>query len=133
MRLGLSLLALLAYSQAALADCAANFVRVELTHFGQTEFTTHDNLTGVGQSKAARRLAELLKTQGYREVSRNGSLVIGWQGVGTADQVSALRFVVTGSGDRTRIDATLTTPRRNGVSSRAVRDELCRVIASAAG
>lgn len=118
---------------AAQAACKQNFTTLGLPLLSQIEYRTQDTYKGLGQTTAAKRIAARLKAEGYSGVRRAGGVVTAWQETSGSGRPQELRFVVTEKSGKTRIEAIFTVQQGQIAGNKVVRDELCRLIASAAG
>ena len=118
---------------AAQAACKQNFATFGLPLLSQIEYRTHETYGGLGQSTVAKRIAARLKAEGYASVRRSGGVVTAWQETSGSGRPQELRFIITEKSGKTKIEAIFTIQQGQVAGNRVVRDELCRLIASAAG
>jgi len=115
------------------AACKQNFTTLGLPLLSQIEFRTHETYGGLGQTTAAKRLAARLKAEGYAAVRRSGGVVTALQETSGSGRQQELRFIVTERSGKTKIEAIFTIQQGQIAGNRIVRNELCRLIATAAG
>lgn len=118
---------------AAQAACKENFTTLGLPLLSQIEYRTEETYKGLGETTAAKRIAARLKAEGYSNVKRSGGVVTGWQETSGSGRPQELRFIVTEASGKTKIEAIFTVQQGQMAAKRVVRDELCRLIAFAAG
>ncbi len=128
-----SLALTLAFATSAHAACKQNFAVLGLPLLSQVEYRTSETYKGLGQSTAAKRLAARLKAEGYSAVRRSGGVVTALQETSGSGRPQKLRFIVTERGATTTIEAIFTIQQGQVAGERVVRNELCRLIATAAG
>lgn len=134
MRMILTALALsAALSTSASAACKQNFAVLGLPLLSQIEYRTQETYKGLGQTTAAKRIAARLKAEGYSAVQRSGGVVTALQETSGSGRPQALRFIVTERSGKTTIEAIFTIQQGQIAGERVVRNELCRLIATAAG
>jgi hypothetical protein len=134
MRLSLLILSIsLAFGGAAHATCKQNFTTLGIPLLSQIEYRTSETYKGLGQTTAATRIAARLKAEGYAAVRRSGGVVTAVQETSGSGRPQELRFIITESGGKTLIEAIFTIQQGQVAGNRVVRDELCRLIATAAG
>ena len=114
------------------AACKQNFSTLGLPLLSQIEFRTHETYGGLGQTTAAKRIASKLKAEGYAAVRRSGGVVTALQETSGSGRPQELRFIVTERSGKTTIEAIFNIQQGQVAGNRVVRDELCRLIASAA-
>lgn len=128
----LSLVLFLAATSAE-ATCKQNLTVLGLPLLSQMEFRTHETYGGLAQSTAAKRIAARLKAEGYARVTRSGGVVTALQETSGSGRAQELRFIITEKSGKTKIEAIFTIQQGQISGNRVVRDELCRLIASATG
>jgi hypothetical protein len=133
MRLALALVFAVLLAPTAHAACKQNFTTLGLPLLSQIEYRTFETYKGLGQTTAAKRLAARLKAEGYAAVRRSGGVVTALQETSGSGRPQELRFIVTEKGGKTTIEAIFTIQQGQVAGNRVVRDELCRLIATAAG
>lgn len=133
MRLTLTAFALILSASLAEAGCKQNFSFIGLPLLSQVEYRTEETFKGLGQTTAAKRIAARLKAEGYSSVRRSGGVVTASQETSGSGRPQALRFIVTEKAGKTRIEAIFTIQQGQIAGERVVRNELCRLIAMAAG
>jgi hypothetical protein len=133
MRLPLVILLLAFAASSASANCAKNFTTLGLPLLSQIEYRTQETYKGLDQTSAAKRIASRLKAEGYSRVKRNGGVVTAWQETSGSGRPQELRFIVSERSGKTTIEAIFTIQQGQVAGKRVVRDELCRLIATAAG
>lgn len=134
MRLILTALALsAALSTSASAACKQNFAVLGLPLLSQIEYRTQETYKSLGQTTAAKRIAARLKAEGYSAVQRSGGVVTALQETSGSGRPQALRFIVTERSGKTTIEAIFTIQQGQIAGERVVRNELCRLIATASG
>ncbi len=134
MRLSLTFLAVsLALGGPAHAACKQNFTTLGLPLLSQIEYRTSETYKGLGQTTAAKRIAARLAAEGYAAVRRSGGVITALQETSGSGRPQELRFIVTERGAKTVIEAIFTIQQGQVAGNRVVRDELCRLIATAAG
>jgi hypothetical protein len=117
----------------AQAACKQNFTTLGLPLLSQIEYRTHETYKGLGQTSAAKRIAERLKAEGYSAVKRNGGVVTAWQETSGSGRPQELRFIISEKSGKTTVEAIFTVQAGQVAQNRVVRNELCRLIAIAAG
>ncbi len=125
--------AAIALSSPAVAGCKQNFYFLGLPLLSQIEYRTHDSMTGVSPKTAAKRISAQLKAEGYARVKTSGGTVTALQETSGSGRPQAIRFVAKAAGNGTRIDAIFTIQQGQIAGERVVRNELCRLIRTAAG
>jgi hypothetical protein len=125
--------ALLLSAASAEAACKQNFTTLGLPLLSEIEYRTHETYAGLGQTAAAKRIAARLKAEGYAGVKRNGGVVTAWQETSGSGRPQKLRFIVTEKAGKTKVEAIFTIQQGQVAGNRVVRNELCRLIATAAG
>jgi len=134
MRLALiTTLALAISASVAHAACKQNFTTLGLPLLSQIEYRTFETYGGLGQTTAAKRLAARLAAEGYAQVRRSGGVVTALQETSGSGRPQELRFIITERSGKTKIEAIFTIRQGQVAGNRVVRDELCRLIATAAG
>lgn len=133
MRIPLIILVLALAASSASANCSKNFSSLGLPLLSQIEYRTQETYKGLDQTGAVKRIASRLKAEGYSSVKRNGGVVTAWQETSGSGRPQELRFIVSERSGKTTIEAIFTVQQGQVASNRVVRDELCRLIASAAG
>jgi hypothetical protein len=133
MRLILTALTLAFVATSATASCKQNFTVLGLPLLSQIEYRTQETYKGLGQTTAAKRIAARLKAEGYSAVQRSGGVVTALQETSGSGRPQALRFIVTEKPGKTTIEAIFTIQAGQIAAERVVRNELCRLIATAAG
>lgn len=133
MRLPLVVLFIAFASSSASANCAKNFTTLGLPLLSQIEYRTQETYKGLDQTSAAKRIAARLKAEGYSRVQRNGGVVTAWQETSGSGRPQELRFIISERSGKTTIEAIFTVQQGQIASNRVVRNELCRLIANAAG
>jgi hypothetical protein len=123
----------LALAAPASAACKQNFSVLGLPLLSQIEYRTQETYKGLGQSTAAKRIAARLKAEGYSGVKRSGGTVTAWQETSGSGRPQALRFIISEKSGKTTIEAIFTIQQGQVAGERVVRNELCRLIATAAG
>jgi hypothetical protein len=123
----------IALAGSAQAACKQNFTSLGLPLLSQIEFRTHETYKGLNPTSAAKRIATRLKAEGYASVRRSGGVVTAWQETSGSGRPQELRFIVSERSGKTTIEAIFTIQQGQVAGNRVVRDELCRLIASAAG
>ncbi len=122
-----------AMTAGASADCKKNFTTLGLPLLSQIEYRTQETYRGLDQTGTAKRIAARLKAEGYSRVKRNGGVVTAWQETSGSGSPQELRFIVSERSGKTTIEAIFTIQQGQVAGNRVVRDELCRLIANAAG
>ena len=117
----------------AAAGCKDNFTSLGLPLLSQIEYRTQETYKGLGQATAAKRIAARLKAEGYFDVRRSGGVVTALQETSGSGRPQELRFIIGEKSGRTTIEAIFTVQQGQVAGKRVVRDELCRLIATAAG
>jgi hypothetical protein len=134
MRVLLTVFALTAaLTTVAAADCKKNFTTLGLPLLSQIEYRTQETYKGLDQTGAAKRIASQLKAEGYSRVQRNGGVVSALQETSGSGRPQELRFIISERSGKTTIEAIFTIQEGQIASNRVVRNELCRLIANAAG
>lgn len=133
MRIPLLILILALAASSASANCKKNFSSLGLPLLSQIEYRTQETYKGLDQTGTAKRIASRLKAEGYSSVKRNAGVVTAWQETSGSGRPQELRFIVSERSGKTTIEAIFTVQQGQVASNRVVRDELCRLIASAAG
>lgn len=118
---------------AAQAACKQNFTTLGLPLLSQIEYRTSETYKGLGQTTAAKRIAARLAAEGYARVRRSGGVVTALQETSGSGRPQELRFIITERSGKTTIEAIFTIQQGQIAGNRVVRDELCRLIATAAG
>jgi hypothetical protein len=132
MRIVLSCL-FLALASPATAACKQNFTVLGLPLLSQIEYRTSETYKGLDKTTAAKRIATRLKAEGYSSVKRSGGVVTAWQETSGSGRPQELRFILTEGAGKTTIEAIFTIQAGQIAGERVVRNELCRLIATAAG
>jgi hypothetical protein len=117
----------------ASADCKKNFTTLGLPLLSQIEYRTQETYKGLDPAGTAKRIAARLKAEGYSRVKRNGGVVTALQETSGSGRPQELRFIVSEKSGKTTIEAIFTIQQGQIAGNRVVRDELCRLIAVAAG
>jgi hypothetical protein len=117
----------------ASAGCKENFTQEGLPLLSQIQFKSHTSYKGLDKTTAAKRIAARLREEGFNGVTREGGVVTAWQETTGSGRPQTLRFIVSTSGGTTTIEGIFTIQQGQVAGKRVVRDNLCRVIASAAG
>jgi hypothetical protein len=133
MRLALITALTLALAAPSHAACKQNFEVLGLPLLSQVEYRTQETYEGLGQTTAAKRIAARLKAEGYYNVTRSGGVVTAWQETSGSGRPQELRFIIGEKSGRTTIEAIFTIQAGQVAGERVVRNELCRLIATAAG
>jgi hypothetical protein len=133
MRLALITALTLGLSTAAHAACKQNFEVLGLPLLSQVEYRTQETYAGLGQTTAAKRIAARLKAEGYYNIRRDGGVVTAWQETSGSGRPQELRFIIGEKSGKTTIEAIFTIQAGQVAGERVVRNELCRLIATAAG
>ena len=123
----------LAAASPASAACKDNFSTLGLPLLSQVEYRTQETYKGLGQTTAAKRIAARLKAEGYYNVKRNGGVVTAWQETSGSGRPQELRFIISEKSGKTTIEAVFTIQQGQVAGNRVVRNELCRLIGTAAG
>ena len=123
----------LALTGAAHSGCKQNFTTLGLPLLSQIEYRTFETYKGLDKTTAAKRIAARLKAEGYSSVRRSGGVVTAWQETSGSGRPQELRFIVEDSSSQTRIEAIFTIQQGQVAGNRVVRNELCKLIAAAAG
>lgn len=117
----------------ASAGCKDNFEVLGLPLLSQVEYRTFETYKALGQTTAAKRIAARLAAEGYARVKRKGGVVTAWQETSGSGRPQELRFIISEAKGRTKIEAIFTVQAGQIAGERVVRNELCRLIATAAG
>ena len=117
---------------AAQAACKQNFTTLGLPLLSQIEYRTSETYKGLGQT-TAKRIAARLAAEGYARVRRSGGVVTALQETSGSGRPQELRFIITERSGKTTIEAIFTIQQGQVAGNRVVRNELCRLIATAAG
>lgn len=125
--------ALVVFTTSAQAACKQNFTTLGLPLLSQIEYRTQETYKGLGQTTAAKRIAARLKAEGYASVKRNGGVVTAWQETSGSGRPQELRFIISEKSGKTTIEAIFTIQQGQVAGNKVVRNELCRLIAIAAG
>jgi hypothetical protein len=133
MRLALITVLTLGLSTAAHSACKQNFEVLGLPLLSQVEYRTQETYKGLGQTTAAKRIAARLKAEGYYDVTRSGGVVTAWQETSGSGRPQELRFIISEKSGKTTVEAIFTVQQGQVAGNRVVRDELCRLIATAVG
>ncbi|NJS38581.1 MAG: hypothetical protein HC783_05705 [Rhodobacteraceae bacterium] len=133
MRLALAFAFAVLLAPAVHAACKQNFTTLGLPLLSQIEYRTFETYKGLGQTTAAKRIAARLKAEGYAAVRRSGGVVTALQDTSGSGRPQELRFIVSEKGGKTMIEAIFTIQQGQVAGNRVVRNELCRLIATAAG
>lgn len=123
----------LALAAPATAACKQNFSVLGLPLLSQIEYRTSETYKGLDKTTAAKRIATRLKAEGYSSVKRSGGVVTAWQETSGSGRPQELRFIISEKSGRTTIEAIFTIQQGQIAGERVVRNELCRLIATAAG
>jgi hypothetical protein len=118
---------------AAQAACKQNFTTLGLPLLSQIEYRAFETYKGLGQTTAAKRIAARLAAEGYARVRRSGGVVTALQETSGSGRPQELRFIITERSGKTTIEAIFTIQQGQIAGNRVVRNELCRLIATAAG
>ncbi len=132
MRIAVTALFLALAAPAANAACKQNFEVLGLPLLSQIEYRTHETYKDLGQTTAAKRIAERLKAEGYSAVKRNGGVVTAWQETSGSGRPQELRFIIAEKSGKTTIEAIFMIQQGQIAGNRVVRNDLCRLIATAA-
>lgn len=133
MRTALTALFLALAATSASAACKQNFAVLGIPLLSQIEYRTQETYKGLGQSTAAKRIAARLEAEGYARVRRKGGVVTALQETSGSGRPQELRFIITERSGKTTIEAIFTIQQGQVAGERVVRNELCRLIATAAG
>ncbi|WP_149588849.1 hypothetical protein [Tabrizicola flagellatus] len=134
MRLILSTtLAAFLVASAATAGCKENFTVEGLPLLSQIQYKSHATYKGLDRTTAAKRIAARLRDEGFKGVKREGGVVSAWQETTGSGRPQTLRFIVTESRGKTTIEGIFTIQQGQIAGNRVVRDNMCKVIAIAAG
>ncbi len=133
MRTALTTLFLALAATSASAACKQNFAVLGIPLLSQIEYRTQETYKGLGQTTAAKRIAARLEAEGYARVRRKGGVVTAWQETSGSGRPQELRFIITERSGKTTIEAIFTIQQGQVAGERVVRNELCRLIAIAAG
>ncbi len=133
MRTALTTLFLALAATSASAACKQNFAVLGIPLLSQIEYRTQETYKGLGQTTAAKRIAARLEAEGYARVRRKGGVVTALQETSGSGRPQALRFIITERSGKTTIEAIFTIQQGQVAGERVVRNELCRLIATAAG
>lgn len=115
------------------AGCKENFTTEGLPLLSQIQYKTHASFKGLDRTTAAKRIAQRLKDEGFQGVKRDGGVVTAWQETTGSGRPQTLRFIVSESRGTTTIEGIFTIQQGQVTAKRMVRDNLCKVIAIAAG
>ncbi len=115
------------------AGCRENFAVLGLPLLSQIEYRTQETYRGLGQTTAAKRIAARLQAEGYARVRRSGGVVTALQETSGSGRPQELRFIITERSGKTTIEAIFTIQQGQVAQNRVVRNELCRLIGTAAG
>ena len=115
------------------AACKQNFTVLGLPLLSQIEYRTSETYKGLGQTAAAKRIAARLQAEGYFNVRRKGGVVTALQETSGSGRPQELRFVVSEISGKTTVEAMFTVQVGQIAGEKVVRNELCRLIAVAAG
>lgn len=133
MRVPLIVLAVALATTSASAACKQNFTTLGLPLLSQIEYRTQETYKGLDPTGAAKRIASRLKAEGYLRVQRSGGVVTALQETSGSGRPQELRFIISERSGKTTIEAIFTIQQGQVAGNRVVRDELCRLIATAAG
>lgn len=133
MRTALTALFLALAATSASAACKQNFAVLGIPLLSQIEYRTQETYKGLGQTTAAKRIAARLEAEGYARVRRKGGVVTALQETSGSGRPQELRFIITERSGKTTIEAIFTIQQGQVAGERVVRNELCRLIATAAG
>lgn len=126
-------LVFLAIAAPASAACKDNFTVLGVPLLSQIEYRTQETYSGLGKTTAAKRIAARLKAEGYSGVKRSGGVVTAWQETSGSGRPQELRFIISEKSGKTTVEAIFTVQQGQVAGNRVVRNELCRLIATAAG
>ncbi len=115
------------------ASCKRNFSFIGLPLLSQIEYRTHDTLADVSRDTALRRIANVLSADGYSAVRIRRSSVTAFQETFGSGRPQSLVFTARAAGSDLRIDALFTIQQGQIAGERVVRNERCRLIATANG
>jgi hypothetical protein len=115
----------------ASAGCKENFSVLGLPLLSQIEYRTHATLPGVSAKTAAKRIAQTLRAEGYSAVKISGGTVTALQETSGSGRPQSLRFITKTTDKGLRIEAIFTIQQGQIAGERVVRNELCRLIATA--
>lgn len=99
----------------------------------QIQYKSNATFKGLDRTTAAKRIAARLRDEGFRDVKREGGVVTAWQETTGSGRPQTLRFIVTESKGKTSIEGVFTIQQGQIAAKRVVRDNICKVIAVAAG
>ncbi len=133
MRIGLTAAFLALAATPASAACKQNFAVLGVPLLSQIEYRTEETYKGLGQTTAAKRIAARLDAEGYARVKRKGGVVTALQETSGSGRPQEIRFIISEKNGKTTIEAIFTIQQGQIAGERVVRDELCRLIAIAAG
>jgi len=133
MRTAVTALFLTLAATAASAGCKQNFTALGLPLLSEIEYRTEETYKDLGQTTAAKRIAARLVAEGYSGVKRKGGVVTAWQETSGSGRPQKLRFIISEAEGKTLIEAVFTVQVGQVAGERVVRNELCRLIATAAG
>jgi hypothetical protein len=133
MRTALTALFIALAATSASAACKQNFAVLGIPLLSQIEYRTQETYKGLGQTTAAKRIAARLEAEGYARVRRKGGVVTALQETSGSGRPQELRFIITERSGKTTIEAIFTIQQGQVAGERVVRNELCRLIATAAG
>jgi hypothetical protein len=126
-------LALFTATASHAATCKQNFSFVGLPLLSQIEYRTFATISGVRQDTALQRIADVLAAEGYARVRIRRSSVTALQETSGSGRPQAISFTASASGNDLRIDAVFVIQQGQIAGERVVRNELCRLIATANG
>ncbi len=120
----------LSAASVAHAGCKDNFSTQGFPLLSEIEYRTWDTV-GADGGTALKRIAKALRADGYAAVSIKGSGVTAKQETSGSGRPQTLRFTAKKAGKATRIAASFTIQQGQIAGERVVRNELCRLIATA--
>lgn len=123
----------LAATSAAARTCKQNFSFIGLPLLSQIEYRTHDTFSGISRDTALQRIANVLAAEGYARVRIRQRSVTALQETSGSGRPQSISFTVSSAGNDLRIDAVFTIQQGQIAGERVVRNELCRLIATAKG
>jgi hypothetical protein len=115
------------------ATCKQNFSFIGLPLLSQIEYRTFATVSGVSRDTALQRIADVLAREGYARVRIRRGSVTALQETSGSGRPQSISFAASASGNDVRIDAVFTIQQGQIAGERVVRNELCRLIATANG
>lgn len=122
-----------ATTAAQAATCKQNFSFIGLPLLSEIEYRTFATISGISRDTVLQRIADVLASEGSARVRIRHDTVSALQETSGSGRPQAISFTVSASGNALRIDAVFTIQQGQIAGERVVRNELCRLIATANG